>query len=297
MSLMNPQDLLKITDRVGKRYYFTLLAAVSGKADSLSARGENFFEFCHVCPDGDPEIEISTLSQARASDQAWNTDTDEFVLATSLMGGASASYSVLNALTTHLQTATDGSGNLSLTGGWNQYLSEADPTGTIYSSIPTDVTNGTGVRVSEYFRRVFSSVQLQSRNVFYDAPDPFAFATLTGTGSASVTFAELGDFGAGTVATIANGSNFAATQMKLLVSSATWTTGCTIEFEMVTEPNGDTTTIQVVVGAGLTLGDTINIGTDTDRFTKINSATVVAGSTTAAETLSVINKFERVIEL
>ena len=90
---------------------------------------------------------------------------------------------------------------------------------------------------------------------------------------------------------------FAATQMKLVVTSATWTTGCTIEFEMVTEPNGDTTTIQVVVGAGLTLGDTVNIGTETDRFTKINSANVVAGSTTAAETLNVINKFERVIEL
>jgi len=300
MGLMDPRDVLATCDRIGKRYYFTLLAAISGSPDSSSLRGSDFYEFCHVCPDGEPEIETTTLTQAEASDQAWNEDTNPFTLATSLIGGASSSYSIIGALTTHFNTATTTAGTRAITGSWNQYLEDADPTGTIYVNIPTIVSEGTGVRISEYFRRVFNNaggVQLRARNVFYDSPDHFTFATITGLGSTNITFTEVGNFGAGTAADITNKTKFAATRM-FIEAYTSWTTEATLEFTMVTEPNGATTTVSVVVPAGMSPGDSVYIGSlDTDRYTKINSVTVTAGTATNAEVLMVKNVFERVIEL
>jgi len=299
MGLIDPKDVLAISDRIGKRYYFNLLAAVSGSPDSGSTRGTDFYEFCHVCPDGDAEIETSTLTQAEASDQAWNTTSDPFTLATSTMGALSSSYSIIGALTTHFNTATTTAGTRAITGSWNQYLEESDGTGTIYANIPTIVSAGTGVRVSEYFRRVFSNAggpTLRARNVFYDSPTPFTFATVTGAASNQVVLNNLGDFGTGTSAVNADGSNFAATRMKIHAYTD-WDATTTLEFTMVTEPNGDTTTVSVIVPA-MTAGDEIYIGAaDTDRYTKINSVTVTDGTTTLNQVLMVQNVFERVIEL
>jgi len=298
MGLMDPRDVLAISDRVGKRYYYSLLAAVSGSLDSGSIRGNDFYAMAHVCPDGDPEIEITTLSQATASDAAWNTTSDMFGLATTLIGGLSSSYSIIGALTTHFNTATSG-GQRALTGSWNQYLENADTTGTDYVDKPTFPGSGLGVRVSEYFRRVYTNAggpQLRARNVFYDAPDPFTFGTITGAAGNTVTYTDSGDFGTGTANNVANGSAFAATRMKLVAGVGGWT-GATLSIQLVTEPNGDIVTKSVVVPA-LIAGAQVYIGSlSTDRYTKVSGVSVTAGTTGIGETLDVVNVFERVIEL
>jgi hypothetical protein len=299
MALMDPRDVLAIADRIGKRYYYTLLATVSGSPDSASTRGSNFFEMAHVCPDGDPEIEITTLSQASASDNAWNTTTDPFALAATLMGGASSSYSIIGALTNHFNTATSG-GSRALTGGWNQYLESADPTGTDYTGNPTFPGDGVGVRVSEYFRRIYSSAggaNLRARNVFYDSPTPFSFGVITGAAGNTVSYEDLGDFGNGTVNDIANGENFAATRMKLVAGAGGWTGSTDIELQLVTEPDGDVETV-TVSGVSLGASGQVLIGADDQaRYTKVNGVSVTGGTTTVGETLTIQNVFERVIEL
>jgi len=299
MALMDPRDVLAITDRIGKRYYYSLLAAVSGSPDSLSTRGADFYEMAHVCPDGDPEIEITTLSQARASDQAWNTTSDPFALATSLIGGLSSSYSIIGALTTHFNTATSG-GERAITGNWNQYLESSDTTGTDYINKPTFPSTGKGVRISEYFRRVYSNSggpQLRARNVFYDAPDPFVFGTITGEAGNTVAYVDVGNFGNGTANDIANGSAFAATRMKLVAGTGGWSAGTTLNMQLVTEPNGDVVTISISVPA-LVAGAQTLIGVNSEsRYTKVSGVSVTGGATTVGETLSIVNVFERVIEL
>ena len=303
MGLMDRRDVLAIADRIGKRYYFSLLAAVSGAPDSLSARGSNFYEMAHVCPDGDPEVEIATLTQARASDLVWNTESDPFVLATSLNSGLSSAYGIIGAITTHLNTATI-SGSRAITGSWNQYLETAEAADTPYATMPTfpslTGSNEGGVRVSEYFRRVYTSAggpNLRARNVFYDAPDPFTFGTITGAAGNTITYTDVGDFGNGTANDIANGSAFAATRMKVVVGAGGWTAETTLSFQLVTEPDGDIRTVSVTIPASVA-GAEIAIGSSAlDRFTKISGVSVTGGSTSLGETLSVVNVFERVIEL
>jgi len=300
MALIDPRDTLAIADRIGKRYYFTLVAAVSGSPDSGSARGSNFYAMCHICPDGDPQVEIATLSNANTSDTAWITTTDPWVIATNMMGSISSSYSVISALTTHFSTAATSGGQALLTGGWNQYLESADPTGTSYVNMPTIVSAGTGVRVSEYFRRVAKINGLRARSVFYDAPDPFEFALIEGTGAASVTFTAIGDFGAGTVNVLANGANFAATRMKLVVPAGSqWVQATTFDLQLVTEPDGTQVTVSVSVLGSMVAGNSVIVG-DPDleaRYTKVNGVSVTAGTTDSGDTLVIENVFERVIEL
>ena len=296
MGLIAPTNTLAISDRIGKRYYFTLIAAVSGSPDSGSLYGDDFYAMCHVCPNGDPDIETATLTSANNSDAAWSTTTDAWVIATGMMGSISSSYSVIGALTQHFSSATSGGQRL-ITGGWNQYLETSDTTGTDYVNMPTIVSAGTGVRISEYFRRVANIGGLRARNVFYDAPDPFEFGLITGTG-AGVTYTDIGDFGAGTVNSLANGANFAATRLKLVVPAGSqWTVPCTLDLEVVTEPNGDTVTVSQAVGA-MIAGDSQLVGLDeTYRYTKVLGVTASVGSPAFGDTLVIENVFERVIEL
>jgi hypothetical protein len=298
MGLIDPRDTLAIADRIGKRYYFTLVAAVSGSPDSASLRGENFFAMCHICPDGDPDVEIATLNAANTSDEAWNETSNAWTIATGMMNSISSSYSIISALTSHFSTASSG-GQTLITGGWNQYLEESDTTGTDYVNIPTIVSNNTGVRVSEYFRRVANISNLRARNVFYDSPNAFEFGLVTGTGGATVVYTEIGDFGNGTTNDIADGTNFAATRMKLVVPTGSkWDSSTTLELTLVTEPDGATTTESVSITGPLVAGDSVLIGLDeTARYTKVNSVTVTGGTTTSGDTLTIENVFERVIEL
>ena len=309
MGLMDRKDVLAISDRIGKRYSFLVYAAVSGSPDSLSAQGVNFYEMAHVCPDGDPEVEITTLTQARASDLVWNEDSAPFALATSLMSGLSSSYGIIGALTTHFNSATL-NGARALPGSWNQYLETADSAGTPYATMPTFPSlSGSygegGVRVSEYFRRVYTSAggpTLRARNVFYDAPDPFTFGTITGTTGNEITYASVGDFGGGTANDTADGSAFAATRMKIVVGAGGWTDETTLSITLVTEPDGDTETVTVTIPALSVAGAEVVIGADglkplLARYTKVNDVEVASGDTTVGETLSIVNMFERVIAL
>ena len=299
MSLIDPRDVLAICDRIGKRYYFTLLSAISGCPDSSSVRGENFYAMCHVCPDGNPQVEITTLANAYSSDNAWNEDSNPWTIASSMIGAMSNSYSIIGSLTNHFNSARN-NGQPILTGGWNQYLEQSDPTGTPYEDMPTIVTDGTGVRISEYFRRIAGISGLRARNVFYDSPDPFNFCSIEGTGGASVTFTELGDFGNGTVGAQANGSNFAATRMKLVVPAGSqWVSATNFDIELITEPNGDQVTVSVSVPGGMTPGDSVIIGNPdlTARYTKVNGISVTGGTTTNGDILVIQNVFERTIEL
>jgi len=298
MGLIDPRDTLAIADRIGKRYYFTLIAAVSGSPDSSSTRGSDFYAMCHICPDGDPQVEIATLSNANTSDSAWNTTTDPWVIASSMMGSISSSYSIIGALTQSFSSATSGGQSL-ITGGWNQYLETADTTGTDYVNMPTIVSTSTGVRVSEYFRRVSNISGLRARNVFYDSPNFFEFGLITGTGGSSVTYTAIGDFGDGTTSDLADGSKFAATRLRLLVPVASkWDDATTIRLTVITEPDGASTTVDVTLPGSMTPGMYELVGLDeAARYTKVTAVEWVSGSTTLGDSLVIQNVFERVIEL
>jgi hypothetical protein len=274
MALINVSNLQAIADRIAKRFYFMDVAAVSGSP----APSGDFYDYCHVdSAGGDPIVEIPTLTLAKSSDDAWTPDTSVISgIADGFISSISTSFGVIGGITTHFSRG-------GLTGGWAQYL---------------DLN---ALRVSEYFRRVYTRVggggSLRGRNVFYDGLLPFVFGSVrvADSGTGLVEFTHVGSLG--NPANTADGTNFAGTQLKVLVIDHA-IGGTNVDVD-ITAKKEDLTNevISVTIPSGSLTGATVDVGTSTNRYVDVVSVALGANKGTDDDRFQVINKVERQVAL
>jgi hypothetical protein len=285
MALIGENNVLYIADRIAKRFYFLYMAAMSGSPDGVGTYND-FWSASHVCPNGDPDIEIPTLTLASASDTAWSP-TNFATVATNLISGITSSTTIIGGLTTHFS-------NMGLTGGWNQFLNtSANVTN------PTNPSTNTGVRVSDYFRQVFARAgggTLFARNVFYDRPNPFVFGTANYNG-AIIQYYVGGNFGDGSTTRIADGTNFAAAQIQVMPVGGP-IGGTTLVVDIVCrKDDGTTETISSFnIPANSPQNVAIPVGLVTNRYVAVTGVNYVSGGT-SGDRFEVQNVIERAVAL
>ena len=265
MPLVDTATLLRVADRAA--YQYGQLKTVFG---AISQEGLGYY-FDTVTATDDPDVEIPT-------EPVYEEVDDD------LEPGFAAKYGtrlpgVIGGMDAHF-VRRDANGNYLQVGGWDGYLYDND------------------VRVSQYFGELYFAVigrYMHAVNVFSEGDDEFA--ELEVVSGPSVQFTDGINYGNGAVTNPADGSNFAATQLKVEVVTMG---GTDLDLRLsVKDVNDNPTTIDVTVPGGSAPGAVVNVGGTSDRFLDVIGAGFVpAGSTgTVGDTVKVKNLKERQIQL
>jgi hypothetical protein len=175
---------------------------------------------------------------------------------------------------------SNGSGGVLQQGGWDGYLMSHND------------------RVSQYFGELFFIIHgnyMLAVNVFSESVDDMATAVRNAT--PAITFTDGVSYGNGAVTNPANGTYFAASQLKVYVVAMG---GANLDLRLsVKDVNNNLTTIDVTVPGGSPPATEIAIGTTSNRFLDVTNITLVpAGSAgTLGDTIKVRNLKERQIAL
>jgi hypothetical protein len=174
----------------------------------------------------------------------------------------------------------DGSGVVLQAGGWDGYLTDNDE------------------RVSYFFAQLFFATQsfyMLANNVFSESLDQFA--RLQVAGGPTLTFTDGVNYGTGDAANPANGTYYAATQLKVVVTAMG---GSNLDVRLtVKDVNNNLTTIDVTIPGGSAPGTEVPIGTTADRFLDVTGAIFKPGGSTGTvgDDMKVMNLKERQIAL
>lgn len=236
-------------------YQYGLLAA---NFSSINVTGGGYY-WQRVTDTDDTDVEIPLLQTYLDLDQTG------FVLESLVRGGVPKLLTVVTQMDVHFSRV--GHRN-----SWDGYLNEA------------------GTRVSDYFNMVYHAAKSQymlANNVFSEVQNVFA----TWTNSAGYTAGM--DYGTGSWLNRADGTHFAPTQLKAIIDVGS--TACTnlILRLAVKDITNSPTTIDTPAITG-TAGDSVDIGTTSDRFLAVTNITIVSGNLTGNK-IRIENKKERVI--
>jgi hypothetical protein len=235
--LIDQTTLLGIADRAAQQY--NLLQAAYGSANVV---GTDWYADWIIATD-DPDVEIPTLSQYRNVDR--NLTLDGSLTVSPLLN-------IIGAMETHFN---DRSGTPSpfQPGGWDGYMITHDK------------------RVSWWFNRLFKVAKARwmlAINVFSETDDEFA--DLEVVSGPAVSFVDGVNYGNGSDTNLASGTDFAATQLKVVV-----TTMGAVDLDLrigVKDKNNLPTTVDVTVPANSIAGAEIAIGSASSRFLDVISA-------------------------
>ena len=267
MPLIDTTTLLEVADRAAYQYsqLKTTLAAIS-------VAGTNGKYFDMVTATDDPDVEIPTVADYE------NVDNDFLpgfaakngTLLGDVIGGMESHFNVRDAIT----------GLPLQAGGWDGYLWDKNK------------------RVSEYFAELFFACHgyyMLAVNVFSENVDTMGTAVVAA--GPSVTFTDGVSYGNGSQVNPANGTYYAATQLKAHVVSK----GATqLDLRLsVKDVNNNLTTIDVTIPGGSISGFEVVIGSTSDRFLDVTGIILKpAGSTgNSGDTITILNKKERQIQL
>lgn len=266
MSLIDTTTLLEVADRAAKQYWFIDQAFLQ-----LVLPGGYGYYADIVTQTNNQELELATQASYHFVDTNLSTD--------SAVRSGTPLASVIGAMNVHFNTR-DYAGNPLQVGGWDGYLYDHD------------------CRVSWYFNRLFLATQglvMLAVNVFSETDD--VFGTVAIAAGPVIAFADGVNYGTGAITNPANGSNFAATQLKIVVVGMG---GTNADLRLaVKDVNNNPTTIDVTVPAGSVPGTEILVGTTSNRFLDVMTVTFVpAGSTgTVGDSFTINNQKERQISL
>lgn len=268
MALIDTASLLQIADRAAKQYEFIVEAF-----EALSVEGTAYY-FDIVSATNDPDIEIPTARDYHMVDETLVDEGAPFAV----RHGTRMS-SIIGAMNRHFSTRDDTGAPLQL-GGWDGYLADND------------------IRVSDYFAQFYYATQrsyMLAINVFSEGDDLFGTGEVIG--GPAITFTDGINYGTGSDLNPANGSNFAGTQLRAVVTSM----GATdLDLRLsVKDLNNNPTTIDVTIPGSTAPGTSISIGTTSDRFLDlIGIGFVPAGSMgTVGDEIEIRNLKERTISL
>ena len=266
MALVDTSTLLAVADRAAKQYWFIdqaftqlIVAGTHGLYSNIVTTTEN------------QQLEITTQGPYYLVDTGLTT-----IFA--VRNGTNLS-SIIGAMNAHFNTR-DAYGNPLQVGGWDGYLYDHS------------------CRVSWYFNCLFAATQglrMLAVNVFSESTD--VFGTVGIVAGPVISFTDGVNYGNGAIINPANGTYYAATQLKIVVV-AMGGTNASLRLA-VKDVNDNPTTIDVTVPGGSAPGTEISVGSSSDRFLDVMNVTFVpAGSTgTVGDSFTINNKKERQISL
>lgn len=265
MPLIDTATLLRVADRAA--YQYGQLQAVCA---AVKAEGTGYyFDIVSATEDADVEIPLDGTYNLVDQDFAIRSVIRGGVLLGDIVGGMNGHFNRLDESGVPLQA-----------GGWDGYLTAKDE------------------RVSYYFAQLFSISQgfyMIANNVFSEGADQFARLQVS-TGPV-LSFTDGMSYGNGNGMNPANGTFYAATQLKVVVTSMG---PANLDIRLaVKDLSNNPTTIDVTIPGGSLPGTVVPVGTSADRFLDVIGATYVpAGATgTVGDDMNVMNLKERQIAL
>lgn len=207
------------------------------------------------------------------------TYVDGHLVVNKIIGNGCPLGDIVYAMNNHFSTVVNGSA-LQL-GGWDGYL------------------NAKNIRVSYYFAQLFEAalgMRMLAINVFSESDD--TFGTISLTSGPTIAFTDGTSYGDGSDTNPANGTYYAATQLKLIVGSMG---SNTLDLRLnVKDINNNLITIDVTVPGSSVGGTVINIGSSSDRFLDLTGAIFKPASSnhgTSGDSFTIHNLKERQITL
>lgn len=266
MALISSSVLLGIADRAAKQYQYLYDARTS-----LIVTGTGLY-FTRASATGDADVEIPLGAPYDEVD-------DDFSMVTLIAHGTKLGE-IVTAMENHF-SRKDANGAYLQTGGWDGYLAAKDK------------------RVSWYFAQIYWAVKdtrMLAINVFSEGTD--TFGTIVVAAGSTINFTDGVNYGNGASTNPANGSNYAATQLKIVVGATFGASDLQLRLA-VKDTDDDPTTIDVIVPGGSSEGDEIDVGTSSDRFLDVTGVSFVPFGSfgTLGDTVYIRNKKERTIAL
>jgi hypothetical protein len=265
MALIDTTTLLGIADRAAQQYNILNTAYLQANQE-----GGGYY-FGRVTLTNDQDVEIPLERPYQIVDEDLQTDF-------AIRNGTHLA-NIVNAMLVHFNIRNSANQPLQA-GGWDGYL---------YTK---------NVRVSWWFNKLYFAIKNQyllAVNVFSETDD--VFATLDVAAGPTLNFTDGVNYGTGSTSNLANGSNFAATQLKIVVTSMG---ASPLDLRLsVKDINNLPTTIDVTVPASSPAGTEIPIGTSSDRFLDVIGASFIPFGSfgTLGDTVTVNNLKERQIAL
>lgn len=266
MPLISTSALLKIADRAAYQY-----GQLKATCAAISAAGTGYYAATVTATD-DPDVEVPTLADYEMVD----LDLQPGFMAKN----GTQLPAIIGAMEAHFSGSYPNGGVVLQPGGWDGYLTSEDE------------------RVSQYFAELFFAVKgyyMIANNVFSEGDDQFARVQVAA--GPSIVFTDGINYGDGSPRNPANGTYFAATQLRVVVGNMG---GSNLDLRLsVKDVNDNLTTIDVTVPAGSVPGASVPVGTSSDRFLDVTGAIFKpSGSTgTAGDDVTVRNLKERQIQL
>ena len=267
MPLIDTSHLLQVADRAAQQYKYIVEAF-----EQLSIEGSGFY-YDIVTSTNDQDVEIPTV---RGYEQVDNLLVDEG--APFAVRNGTRMAIILGNMDAHFNRRD--SGVILQEGGWDGYgISQ-------------------NVRYSDWFAQFYFAIRqryLLAINVFSEGDD--LFATCTVTGGPTLNYTDGLDYGNGADLNPANGTFFAATQLKVKVVSFG---GSDLDLRLsVKDINNNPTTIDVTVPGGSAVGTVVPVGTTGDRFLDVLGAAYIAFGSfgTLGDKVEIRNMKERQISL
>jgi len=265
MPLIDTTTLLRVADRAAYQY-----GQIKSTLAAIRAVGLGYY-WTTVTATEDADVEIPLQAPY------YGVDNDLQVIP-AVRGGTSLP-DIVFAMENHFNRPGP-TGNPLQMGGWDGYLMAKNK------------------RVSQYFGELFYVAHenyMQAVDVFSESVDDFA--TAVRNAGPGITFTDGVNYGNGSPLNPANGTYFAATQLKVYVISMG---GVNLDLRLsVKDVNDNLTTIDVTVPGSSPPGTEVAIGTTADRFLDVTNIILKpAGSAgTLGDTMKVRNLKERQIAL
>jgi len=268
MPLIDTTHLLEVADRAAYQYeqIFDAFAV-------LQQQGNDYY-FDIVTDTDDSDVEIPTVANYTLVDDTLVSEGAGFAA-----NNGTRLSSIISSMNAHF-ARPDPSGQPLQAGGWDGYCQTQD------------------VRVSDWFGQLFFATQnyyMVAVDVFSEGDDLFGTGEVIG--GPAITFTDGINYGNGAVTNPANGTYFAATQLRAEVVTMG---GTDLDLRLsVKDINDNPTTIDVTIPASTAPGTFIDIGTTSDRFLDLIGIGIVpaGASGTLGDEIEIRNLTERQIAL
>jgi hypothetical protein len=246
MPLIDTTSLLRVADRAAMQYKYLYDAF----AQLVLPGGDYYSDI--VTATNDNDVEIPTQRDYYYVDTALNVNYN--------VANGTPLASIIGAMNVHFNIR-DYAGNPLQAGGWDGYLIDHNS------------------RVSYYFDLLFIATQgpfMLAVNVFSENDDVFGCVNIIA--GPAINYVDGVNYGNGAVTNPANGTYYAATQLKVIVTNMG---GVDADLRLaVKDVNDSPTIIDVTIPGGSVGGTVVPVGTTVDRFLDVMDVTFVpAGNT------------------